>query len=175
MNIFPTDRSGFASAKALDDKRVVRQASEVVVLLGAVAALDGIPSPYKPSHQPGHDLVRWLREPEHWRWTYDYALACNLLYSQLYGRECACLAKLYELKKAYAAARPVEGNHLLPARPATFANCASSKEQGLSFRHVADVHDAYRQYLNARWASDKRAPVWTGRDPPAWRVDTRAG
>lgn len=173
MNIFPTDRSAYRSAMALDDKRIVRQASEVVVILGAVAALQGIPSPYKEHHQPAHKLIRWLLDPEAWRWTAEYAHACNLLYRDIYGKECVCLPKLRDLRgehmrhHGYGTKRVI-----LPPHPEVFANCASNRSLGLDFTHVLDVHAAYRLYLRARWAGDKRPPVWSKRTPPIWRVDS---
>ena len=168
MNIFPTDRSAFASAKALDDKRLVRQASETVVLLGNVLALCDLPSAgYKPHRQPGHGLVQWLGNPVNWSWAADYAYACNLLYRELYGRECVCEAKLREMR---ASAIKADRRYMLPATPTEFFNGASNKALGLSFRHMPDPIEAYRCYLRARWAGDKRAPVWSGRPEPEWRT-----
>lgn len=174
MNIFPTHPDAFDSALALDDKRLVRQASEVVVLLGNVAALQGIPSPYKPHPTPNHPLVKWLLEdPHNWRWTASYAHACNLLYRDTYGRECVCLSKLRDLRAAHTAhyrAQHGDARWMGEARPIVFCNAASNKALRLDFTHVEDVHDAYRQYLNARWAGDKRAAVWSKRSPPIWRT-----
>lgn len=169
MNIFPSSDSAFESARALDDKRIVRQASEVVVLLGNVGALIGFPSPYKPHPQPANELVKWLLVPENWRWTAEYAHACNLIYRDTYGRECVCLPKLRRLRSAHIHHyRYHENKFLLAARPSSFPNLASNASLGLNFRHITNPHEAYRQYLNARWASDKLQPTWRGRTPPEW-------
>jgi hypothetical protein len=49
---------------------------------------------------------------------------------------------------------------LLVSEPKRFCNAASNKTLGLDFTHVADVHDAYRQYLLARWAIADTRPTW---------------
>jgi hypothetical protein len=173
MNIFPTSNSAAASAAALDDKRLVRQASEVPIMLCSVNALDGIPSPYKANHQPGHKLVVWLRaEPVNWVWTYVYAAECMALYRARYRRDIACTAALGEALAQRLIYFEARGWSLpkvfLPADvPNPFCNAASNKSLGLDFTRVQDVHSAYRQYLLARWALAKTPPTW--RDgPPAW-------
>ena len=167
MNIFPTDRSAFASAMALDDKRVVRQASEAVIILStAVHSICGV-SPYKP-HQPQHKLIRWMcAAPENLLWSYNYALGCNLEYTGRYKRECVSYPLL--LTMAPAVQDFFEGAAMCTDQCAGFANCASNKALSLDFTGTADTIVAYRDYLRARWERDTRPPTWTGREAPTWR------
>lgn len=170
MNLFPTDRGAFASAMALDDKRVVRQASEVVVILGSVNALLGIGSPYKATHQPNHKIIKWLLDPVNWGWTYNYALACNLLYRDIYKRECICHEKLRDMRLPHMHHFELDHlTHLAEARPSAFCNAASNKKLGLDFTSMLNTQEAYKAYLRARWERDTRPPTWTGREAPAWR------
>jgi len=170
MNIFPTERSAFKAAAALDDKRLVRQASEAVIMLGGVLPLLDLPSPYKVTRQPRHKINQWLLESsDNFRWAVEYAYACNVLYRQAYGRTCVCAAPLLEIRKTYIRHIAGSGAFMAPPRPATFCNAASNKARGLDFSAVVDTRDAYRQYLNARWRLDKRLPTWTGRETPKWK------
>lgn len=176
MNIFPTHRDPFKAAEALDDKRIVRQASEVVIMLGGVMPLMGMASPYAVTRQPGHKLNKWLlAETDNFRWTMEYAYACNVLYRQIYGRANACTEPLLAIRRTFIqeasrASWPVSpGGMIAPPKPATFCNAASNKKLGLDFTSAPDTIKAYRAYLVARWGLDRRAPTWTGRQPPLWR------
>ena len=44
--------------------------------------------------------------------------------------------------------------------PDEFVNCAANASLNLNFKHLNTV-DAYKQYLNARWSTDKITPRWT--------------
>ena len=35
-------------------------------------------------------------------------------------------------------------------------------ENCTTFKHLTDVHEAYRLYLEDKWAKDKRKPTWYG-------------
>lgn len=157
MNIFPTDPCPHTSAMALDDKRVVRQASEVVLMLAGAQALLGESSFYKP-FQPAHPLMHWLLKPRNWWWASEYARSCNVLYTTIYGRVCVCWETLEQMRKL---------RHELPT-PTKFCNMASNRSLGLCFKHVEDPHEAYRKYLQARWDRDRFMPVWSDRLPPVW-------
>lgn len=172
MNIFPTHADPFKAAQALDDKRIVRQASEVVIMLGGVLPLLDLPSPYKATRQPGHKLNKWLlASADNFRWAAEYAYACNLLYRKIYGKTCVCAAELLKIRETFtrhAGRQGVVGNMLQPPRPAEFCNAARHRAMGLDFTGIPDVLEAYRQYLNARWTTDARAPTWQGRERPRW-------
>lgn len=173
MNIFPTHADPFKAAKALDDKRIVRQASEVVIMLGGVLPLLDLPSPYKVTRQPGHKLNKWLlASSDNFRWTAEYAYACNLIYREVYGKTCVCAAELLKIRETFtrgAGRAGVPGGMLLPPKPTEFCNAARHKAMGLDFTHMPDPVAAYQAYLRARWERDTRPPTWTGRKAPSWR------
>jgi len=58
-----------------------------------------------------------------------------------------------EKAKAFADKLP-EGN-LTP-----FANCAAASALEIDYKHIGDVHLAYRMYYAVRWKTDKRKPKW---------------
>ena len=50
----------------------------------------------------------------------------------------------------------------LPAGPRTpFPNCAAHESLGINYKHMLDVHMAYKLYINDRWDMDKKEPKWT--------------
>jgi hypothetical protein len=52
-------------------------------------------------------------------------------------------------------------SHLIPEGDLTsHPNCTSD------FKHIADVHEAYRKQLAKKWYEDVNKPVWNRRDPP---------
>ena len=167
MNLFPTDPCPFKSAQALDDKRLVRQASEAVLILSTAAHVLGVETYYKP-HQPEHELVQWLASSGYaFSWGYCYATNCGTLYKRRYGRECKSQYHLRALLPLLYRKSP--WNH----DPHPFFNCARHQGLGLDFTHLPP-HEAYQAYLNARWQDhDKRAPVWSAGVRPAWTTCTR--
>jgi hypothetical protein len=50
-----------------------------------------------------------------------------------------------------------------------FPNCAANAALGISFKHVEDVHQAYRMYINARWQRDTIPLTWNYGTEPEWR------
>lgn len=58
-------------------------------------------------------------------------------------------------RATYFAARIPEGE-LTP-----FPNCTVASKYNISFKHIEDVHMAYKLYLNARWDNDLTEPQWT--------------
>lgn len=50
-------------------------------------------------------------------------------------------------------------------------NCAANQGQGLSFKHIDDVHMAYRLYLNERWKRDTIPLSWVHGQKPEWHYD----
>ena len=39
-------------------------------------------------------------------------------------------------------------------------NCAANQQFNVSYKHVDNVYEAYKLYLNDRWDTDKLTPVW---------------
>lgn len=138
-------------------------------MLGGVLPLLDLPSPYKVTRQPGHKLNKWLlASSDNFRWAAEYAYTCNVIYRQVYGKTCVCVEPLLEIRRTYIE-RARTGNMLAPPKPVSFCNAASNKAMGLDFTSAPDTIKAYRAYLVARWGLDRRAPTWTGRQPPLWR------
>jgi hypothetical protein len=153
MNIFATDEDPVKAAEALDDKRMVRMILESCQMLStAVRQHCETPDPlvYKPTHV-NHPCTIWTRaSAENYRWLLTYTRALIERYKRTYARDHKCETLLPVLSQ-YAALLPDLG--LTP-----FANCARSTERGIDYTHLP-VHDAYRQYLKARWKQDKRRPT----------------
>jgi hypothetical protein len=50
----------------------------------------------------------------------------------------------------------------IPNGPLTsFPNCTVAPKYNINFKHIEDVHMAYKLYLNARWDNDSSEPEWT--------------
>jgi hypothetical protein len=43
----------------------------------------------------------------------------------------------------------------------SFPNCTVASKYDINFKHIGDVHLAYKLYLNARWDNDSTEPQWT--------------
>lgn len=51
--------------------------------------------------------------------------------------------------------------HKLPSGPRTsFPNCAANDDLKIDYKHISDVHLAYKLYYNDRWNNDKKEPKW---------------
>jgi hypothetical protein len=169
MNIFASDLNPYKAAQALDDKRVVKMLLESAqILSSAIFLASGIihNNIYRPAFL-GHPCVIWASDNlANWQWLYDHFLALCAEYTFRYNRSHKSLLIASTLQELSAA---------LPQKSATitpFANCARAEKLGIDFKHMKDVPQAYRLYLKARWANDKRPPVWTSRGAPEWLLLT---
>lgn len=153
MNIFVTDPNPYASAAALDDKRVVKMCLETAQILStAVWAMDPAyharAKLYKPTHVR-HPVVRWVRESgRNMLWTWHHFNALLMEYAQRYGKQHAC-EKLLDpigefIDELSDAIHGVEN----------FCNCTPYPKDS--------VFMAYQQLLNDKWDNDKREPTWYG-------------
>ena len=153
MNIFITSTCPIESAKYIDNKRKVKMALESTQMLATALNVHGIETGYKTAHL-NHPCTIWTRASrQNWLWLWDHAMALCNEYQRIYGREHACVKVLVRMK-GHEAVLPDIG--LM-----SFANCARSKEKGIDFTYEKDVTVAYQLYLNARWETDKREPVWS--------------
>lgn len=175
MNIFVTSDCPLEAAINLDDKRVVKMVLESAQMLStailyhkhpeyfvdnseenrtkrkAAATLLGI---YAPTH-PNHPCNVWARETRsNYEWLHSHFEALCEQYSSRYGREHKT-SQIGDTLLSLASYIP-EGD-LTP-----FVNCAAHSGLGISYKHVNDVHLAYKLYLNDRWDTDKRTPTWYG-------------
>mgnify|MGYP007083452615 CR=1 FL=1 len=128
-------------------------ALESTQMLATALNLKGIHTPYKTAHV-NHPCTIWVRQSrQNWRWLFDHAIALCNEYSRIYGKEHGCMKVLNQINGLETCLPDTE---LMP-----FPNCARSKEKGIDYSHVDDVHLAYRLYLTDRWAADKRKPEWS--------------
>jgi len=164
MNIFATDNNPIQSAIYLDDKRVVKMVLESTQMLCTAINEWGGNAPYKSTHK-NHPANVWVRQTRHnFDWLLAHAKALSAEYTYRYGKIHKCLDILSNIEKHNL-------NVLVPGGPLTpFANCAAHKGKEISFKHIADVTEAYKQYLNLRWETDVRKPTWTNRAIPQFYV-----
>jgi hypothetical protein len=62
-------------------------------------------------------------------------------------------------------------NNWFPSEAQTpFPNCAANADLGISFKHIPDVHEAYRLYICERWKRDTIMLTWIHGEEPPWRT-----
>ncbi len=96
----------------------------------------------------------WCRENKaNYQWLLDHMKALAEEYYRRRGKWHKSYEKLFKTLS--------EGITYLPDGQLTpFPNCAANKSKGVCFKHIPDVHEAYRLYLQERWKNDVREPVW---------------
>lgn len=160
MNIFATSSDPKQSAMWLDDKRVNKMITESAQIICTVLAGDSIEDlPFKSTHEH-HPIVLWAGStPQNLYWLSQHHVF-------LYGEW------VHRFDKPHASGlKPKVLSHIPQAKPPkTFQNSAKNTSRGLDFTWCADVHLAYRMYMTARWINDTRAPKWTKRHEPDWRL-----
>jgi len=159
MNIFVTDIDPVKSAQALDDKRVIKMVLESAQMLCTALHLNGAShlAKYKKTHQ-NHPSNVWVRET---RSNYEWLLNHFKALCDEYTLRCNKVHATYHLYDNLVA-----GLQYIPIGPlTTIANCAARKDLGIDYKHVGDVHLAYKLYLMKRWSLDAKPPRWRGRIP----------
>ena len=165
MNIFVTDLCPILSAKALDNKRLVKMILESAQLLSAAIYLNSdetvYPDIYKPTHLK-HPCTIWASENRsNWLWLYDHFMALCAEYTFRYGKE--------HKSQSLSAALLKYSTCLPDAKDKTpFANCTKSDDLKCNFKNHPDTLEAYQQYLCVKWNNDKFKPKWTNREAPQW-------
>jgi hypothetical protein len=150
MNIFATSTCPVASARYLDDARLVKMILESCQMLSTTAhALGRRPDNWpKPTHAH-HPCNLWLlrgRGNVEWLVEHVYALDAERRIRRPGVAPHVTLATLTrgrDLAHVVRAVSPGTTPH---------ANCARRKSLGLDFTWVTDTFYAYRLYLHARWA-----------------------
>jgi Pyrimidine dimer DNA glycosylase len=162
MNIFISDSNYVNCALALDDKRLVKMVLETAQLLSTAVNECGGSAPYKSTHK-SHPCTIWARQTRgNFEWLLNHGFALALEYTERFKKTHKCMFVLAEIEEKEMSKHIPDG----PLMP--FPNCTANATKGISYKHISDVTEAYKQYLNARWATDTRKPVWTGRSKPIW-------
>lgn len=150
MNIFVTDPCPIKSAKALDNKRVIKMILESAQMLSTAVHISGGVGPYKVTHK-NHPCSVWARTSKaNYYWLLTHFLMLCGEYSTRYNKVHKCESLYTQL---------AVGINLIPAGDLTpFANCTPYKDM--------ETIAAYRQTMNDKWATDKRKPSWANKPTP---------
>ncbi len=160
MNIFVTNPDPHLSAIALDDKRLIKMILESAQILSTAIWINGHKGFYKPTHL-NHPVVKWASSSQgNYEWLMQHFIHLIAEYNYRFNRTHKCSTFALQI---------VLGQYYIPSRGgSSFCNCTTNKEKGISFKHITDTPEAYKNYLNARWETDKRTPKWTKRGKPEW-------
>lgn len=161
MNIFFTDSDPRVCARNLDDKRVVKMTLESAQMLCTALHMHGAShlAKYKPTH-PNHPSNIWCRETSmNYCWLLMHFAALAHEYTYRTGKVHKSYLELYD--NLYSGIGFIPNGNLTP-----YANCAARQDLGISYKHLNDVHEAYKLYLIDRWALDTLTPKWTNRSRP---------
>lgn len=110
-----------------------------------------IPTPYKSAHVK-HPCTIWTSETRsNWNWLWVHAMALCSEYTKRYGKVHKCQAILTSIFHL--------GTHIPDGELTPFVNCAANQEYKVNYKHIKDVHKAYRLYLQERWLKDKIPPT----------------
>jgi len=158
MNIFVSDPCPIKSAQNLDDKRVIKMTLESAQMLCTALHEHNLSqhARYKPTHK-NHPCNVWVRKNKQnnfWLVSHFEALADEYSFR---------MGKIHKSYKDCYSDLVFGGNHLPDGNLTPFPNCAARKDINIDYKHVSDVHEAYRKYLTDRWATDKIPPKWTKR------------
>lgn len=162
MNIFAFSPDPWECALWLDDVRKNKMILETAQLLSSAVAIND-PSwakyVYKPTHL-GHPCCKWVMASKtNFSWLLTYMK--NLVEQQGKHKSSELIPVFSEYYK--------EGWFLQSERT-PFPNCAANSDLGISFKHIPDVHEAYRLYINERWKRDTINLSWVKGEEPSWRM-----
>jgi hypothetical protein len=167
MNIFVTDECPFESAKALDDKRVIKMILESTQLLCNALRYHGCYEPwlYKPTHV-NHPCSVWAREnSDNFVWLYYHTKHLCDQYYFVYKKEHKCyylISTSYFLYEAF--------KRIPTAKQTPFAVCITPYD-GMLDKETNSVYDCYKHYMIHKWSNDVREPTWKNpRTKPRWYV-----
>lgn len=156
MNIFVTDPSPKESAKFLDDKRVNKMILESAQILSTALRQCGYVGSdiYKSTHV-NHPSCIWARTTRsNYLWLLDH-------FKNLYEQKIKRTNKGHKSFDLYGILN--DNAQLIPEGDLTpFVNCAANNSLGISYKHLTNVFDAYKLYLNDRWELDVKTPTWYG-------------
>lgn len=163
MNIFAVSVDYMLCARALDDKRLNKMTLETAQLLSSAIKINGGIATYKATHLK-HPCTIWTASSRaNYTWLFFYFKELTHEYEFRFNKVHACSKLTQEF---------YNNIHIIPDGQLTeFANCTVNKEKNISFKHLTDATQAYKEYLNARWKTDKLIPKWTNRGKPEWHYE----
>jgi hypothetical protein len=163
MNILATSASPQTCARNLDNYRLEQQVVTVSLLLSAYAKTTCYPINELYRFVPEqHPFLRWvLNDEKNIDWLKDYGVMLLAEYVIRFDKQHVGSSHIYNFIKDFQPAIGLD--------PDGFLNRAW--DETFDFRYKADVHQAYRDYLNALWTIDKKRLSWGTRMPPAWYIE----
>lgn len=158
MNIFVTSPDPKESAIALDDRRLIKMCLESCQIMSTVMHSYGAKGPYKPTHA-NHPCTKWAGiNNKNFDWLRLHAACLCEEYNKRFKKHHACYNYvILEFTEFLFHSNKLPRSYNMTE----FVNCTP-------FKHIKDVHEAYRQCLLDKWQKDKRFPKWTGRPVPEW-------
>ena len=165
MQLYVIHPDPSACPRALDDVRLRAAVKESGQILSTALRKRGfqIEGLYKEAY-PNHPCTAWAtRTLGNLEWTRRYFIACGREYVHRFSKRHKSTQTLDNI---YGLLIP-GGADSMPRRPEHFCNAAANKERGFDFTHLP-TFEAYKAYLNARWAADDKQPTWTKRNAPEW-------
>lgn len=151
----------------LDNRRVVKMIIESAQMLSTAviyhmgltedeAARYGI---YKSTHA-NHPCAVWARQTlGNFLWLHSHGMALLNEYSKRYNKPRSAHKAFATYNRLGLFTMDILNNNdpLTSSTKITpFANCAKRADLGLDFTGINDTHEAYRQYLAARWAIEQQ-------------------
>lgn len=157
MNVFVTSSCPIESARALDDKRLVKMPLESAQLLSTALYNLGYwrSNLYRPTHR-GHPCTKWAgRSRGNFSWLVRHGLALCDEYRHRYYRVHKSRGVILLCQEAFKDC-PMDELSMTP-----FPNCTTVTDPKLS------TIEKYRRYLvTEKWAGAN--PRWTNRERPEW-------
>lgn len=165
MNIHLFTPDPVDNARYLDDARARKMILENLQMMSAALHRHGIGDQFKPLTNSGtpyrvsherHPSTLWVGDSRsNLLWLCDYTEALYVRYKRSGGK--AYMSVPFNLQRVREGALKLSDEGLTP-----FVNCARSKELGIDFTGVDDIHEAYFGYINARWDNDTIKLTWSG-------------
>lgn len=153
MNLFILDEDPIKSAEYLDDARLVKLILEAAQMLSHAAATNGAPTTYKalPKQYQKHPVTLWVcRTRGNYINTLDRMKAMLQVYTLRFHKVHKCASVVNELELAI--------NNIPEGKLEPYQNSAANGSYNISFKHMTDVVEAYRLYIQYRWKFTDKNP-----------------
>lgn len=165
MNIHFFHSDPVINATFLDDIRARKMILENLQMMSSALHKNGIDDQFKPLTKQGspfrvthinHPSTIWASSSRaNLLWLCDYTEALYERYRRSGGTAYKNVPDNLQ-RVRYGALRISE------ERLTEFVNCARSKDLGIDYTHVSDIHKAYFGYMNDRWDMDTIKLTWSG-------------